>query len=84
MRFDYIFIAFGIFAGAGIVLLGTYLPVMKAIPPMMSLLFLILIFDIATAYLRNVPVMESVSVVTRALSFISGSLVLILLGGIGA
>jgi hypothetical protein len=80
MRFDYIFIAFGIFAGALIVLSGNYFPVTKTVPAMMWLLGLILAFDLITSYIRGVPVMESVSTMTRAFSFVGGSLVLILLG----
>jgi hypothetical protein len=83
MRFDHLFIAFGIFAGAAIVLGGIYFPVIKTVPAMMWLLGLILLFDIITAYLRNVPVMESVSTMTRAFCFIGGSLVLIWLGDLG-
>jgi hypothetical protein len=82
MRFDHIFIAFGILAGAAIVLGGHYFPIMKSIPAMLWLLTAILSFDLVTAYLRGVAVMESVSTQTRAFSFIGGSLVLILLGGV--
>jgi hypothetical protein len=82
MRFDYIFIAFGIFAGALIVLSGNYFPVTKTIPAMMWLLGLILTFDLIAAYVRGVAVMESVSTMTRAFSFVGGSMVLILLGAL--
>ncbi len=83
MRYDYIFIAFGVFAGAALSLLGLQLPaVFKAIPALMWLLGAILLFDVGGAYLRGVPVMTSVSTQTRILAFVGGVVALIVSGGL--
>jgi hypothetical protein len=83
MRYDYIFIAFGIFAGAALSLLGMQSPaVFKAIPALMWLLGIILLFDIGGAYLRGVPVMTSVSTQTRVFAFVGGAVAMILSGGL--
>jgi hypothetical protein len=83
MKFDYIFIAFGIFAGASITLLAVQAPAFfKAIPALMWLIGAILIFDVASAYLRGVPVPSSVSINTRVVAFCGGALALILSGGV--
>jgi hypothetical protein len=83
MRFDYFFIAFGIFAGAALALLGPQLPqLFKTIPPLMALLGAILLFDLGGAYLRGVPVMTSVSTQTRVIAFVGGAVALILSGGL--
>jgi hypothetical protein len=83
MRFDYFFIAFGIFAGAALALLGQQSPALfKAIPALMWLLGAILLFDVGGAYLRGVPVMTSVSTRTRVIAFFGGAAALILSGGL--
>ena len=82
MRFDYFFIAFGIFAGAALALLSPQLPqLFKTIPPLMVLLVAILLFDLGGAYVRGVPVMTSVPTQTRVFAFVSGAVALILSGG---
>jgi hypothetical protein len=82
MRFDYLFIAFGILAGAALTLLGLQAPaVFKAAPALMWLLGAILLFDVASAYWRGVPVMTSVSTQTRVIAFCGGALALIVSGG---
>jgi peptidoglycan/LPS O-acetylase OafA/YrhL len=82
MRFDYVFIAFGIFAGAALALLSPQAPqVFKVIPPLMALLGAILLFDVGAAYVRGVPVMTSTSTQTRVFAFLAGALALILSGG---
>jgi hypothetical protein len=79
MRYDYIFIAFGIFAGAALSLLGMQAPqIFKAIP----VLGAILLFDVGGAYLRGVPVITSVSTQTRILAFAGGVVALIVSGGL--
>ncbi len=83
MRFDYIFIALGVIAGASISLLRLHAPgLVTAIPPMMWLLGAILLIDIVGAYLRGVPVMTSVSTTTRVIAFCGGALALIISGGL--
>jgi hypothetical protein len=83
MRYDYIFIAFGIFAGAALSLLGMQAPqIFKAIPVLMWLLGAILLFDVGGAYLRGVPVITSVSTQTRILAFAGGVVALIVSGGL--
>jgi hypothetical protein len=83
MRFDYIFIALGVIAGAGISLLRLYAPgLMTAIPPMMWLLGAILLVDLIGAYWRGVPVMTSVTSTTRVIAFCGGAIALIISGGL--
>jgi hypothetical protein len=83
MRYDYIFIAFGIFAGAALALIGPQLPAsLKALPPLLWLLLAVLAFDLVGAYARGVPVMESVSTNTRVIAFVCGAVALILSGGL--
>ena len=83
MRFEYFFIAFGIFAGAALALLGQQSPALfKAIPALMWLLGAILLFDVGGAYLRGVPVMTSVTTQTRVIAFFGGAAALILSGGL--
>ena len=83
MKFEYIFIAFGILAGASISLLAVQAPVVfKAIPALMWLIGAILVFDIAAAYLCGVSVYSSVSINTRVIAFCCGALALILSGGV--
>ncbi|MFM9976137.1 MAG: hypothetical protein ACKVON_16385 [Beijerinckiaceae bacterium] len=83
MRFETIFVAFGVIAGAGLSLLGLQAPALfKSAPALMWLLGAILLFDIASAYLRGVPVMTSVSTTTRVFGFCGGALALILSGGL--
>ena len=82
MRFDHIFIAFGIFAGAALSLIGAQAPVVKAVPALMLLLIAILLFDLAASYIRGVPVMASVSAMTRAFAFVGGGVALLISGGI--
>ncbi|MGL4635414.1 MAG: hypothetical protein ACRCWF_05485 [Beijerinckiaceae bacterium] len=82
MRFDYIFIALGVIAGAGLSLLRLYVPALfTAIPPMMWLLGAILLVDLVSAYARGVPVMTSVSTTTRVVAFCGGAIALIISGG---
>ncbi len=81
MRFDHIFIAFGIFAGAALSLLGGHVPAVKAVPALLLLLGAILLFDFAAAYIRGVPVMSSVPTMTRAAAFIGGGVAMLLSGG---
>ncbi len=81
MRFDHIFIAFGILAGAALSLIGAQVPAIKAIPALMLLLGAILIFDLAAATIRGVPVMTSVSAITRAVAFVGGGVAMLISGG---
>ncbi len=81
MRFDHIFIAFGIFAGAALALIGAQVPAIKAVPALMLLLGAILVFDLAAAYIRGVPVMTSVSAITRAVAFVGGGVAMLISGG---
>ncbi len=81
MRFDHIFIAFGIFAGAALALIGAQAPAIKAVPALMLLLGAILVFDLAAAYIRGVPVMTSVSAITRAVAFVGGGVAMLISGG---
>ncbi len=81
MRFDHIFIAFGIFAGAALTLIGGQVPAIRAVPALMLLLGAILIFDLAAAYIRGVPVMTSVSAITRAVAFVGGGVAMLISGG---
>lgn len=83
MRFDTLFMAFGVLAGAVIALLGIQGPaIFKAVPAMLWLLGAILLFDIASAYIRAVPVMTSVTTSTRVIAFCGGAVALILSGGL--
>jgi len=82
MRFDTLFIAVCVFAGAAIALLGQHWPQVKLIPGMILLLAVILVFDVASAYVRGVPVMLSVSTTIRAIGFVAGTLALTLSGGL--
>jgi hypothetical protein len=82
MRFDHIFMAFGVFAGAALSLIGAQVPALKAVPALLLLLGAILVFDLATAYIRGVPVMSSVSAITRAFAFVGGGAAMMLSGGI--
>ena len=81
MRFDFLFIAFGVLAGAALPLVADAVPAMKALPALLWLLAAILVFDLATAYIRGVPVMASVPTLARAAAFIGGGLALLLTGG---
>ena len=82
MRFDHVFIAFGILAGAALSLIGAQVPAIKAVPALMLLLGAILLFDLAAAHIRGVPVMTSVSAITRAVAFVGGGVAMLISGGI--
>ena len=83
MRFAYAFIGFGVLAGATLAFLGPLIPAqLKVFPPLLWLLASVLLFDIITAYVRGVPVMQSVSTNTRVIAFIGGAVVMMLLGGL--
>jgi hypothetical protein len=82
MRFDHAFIAFGILAGAALPLIGAAVPAMRAVPALIWLLGAILVFDLAGAYARGVPVTGSVPTQTRVLAFIGGAAALLLTGGV--
>jgi len=82
LRFDHLFIAFGVLAGAALSLAAAALPAMKSVPALLWLLGAILIFDLAAAYIRGVPVMGSVPTLTRVLAFVGGAAALLLSGGI--
>ncbi len=82
MRFDHFFIAFCVFSGAVLGLLGLQSPALfTVVPPLMALLIVILLFDVGAAYARGLPVMTSVSTQTRVIAFIGGAIALILSGG---
>jgi hypothetical protein len=82
MKFDHMFMAFGLLAGAGLSLVvGQWPAVATFAPPLLLLLALLLIFDLATAYIRNMPVMQSVSTTTRFIAFCGGAVALVLSGG---
>jgi hypothetical protein len=81
MRFDHLFIVFGIVSGAALALLGPVLPPsLRAIPALMWLLGAILVFDLASAHIRGIAVQQSVTMVTRAIAFCAGVLVLVFSG----
>ncbi len=85
MRFDHLFIAFCVFAGAVLGLLGQQSSALfGVVPPLMPLLIVILLFDLDAAYARGLPVMTSVPTQTRVIAFIGGAIALILSGGSGS
>jgi hypothetical protein len=81
MRFDIIFIAFAALAGAGIGELGKVMPQVRAVPSLMLLLAAILVFDLASAAVRRIPVVYSVGIATRLVAFCGGVLALVFSGG---
>lgn len=81
MRFDHLFIAFGVLVGAALPLVAGSIPAIKALPALLWLLLAILLFDLASAKARGRPLMESVSTLTRALAFAGGAAALLLSGG---
>jgi uncharacterized membrane-anchored protein len=81
MRFDMIFIAFGALAGLSIAELGVKLPQIRVVPALMWLLGAILVFDVASAAIRRIPVVYSVGLATRLVAFAGGVLALMLSGG---
>jgi hypothetical protein len=84
MKFEHMFMAFGLLAGASVSLVVGRWPVVTAYaPPLLLLLAALLIFDLATAYVRNMPVMQSVSTTTRFIAFCGGAVALVLSGGMG-
>jgi hypothetical protein len=82
MRFDMNFIAFAALAGLSIAELGVRLPQIRVVPALMWLLGAILVFDLASAAIRRVPVVHSVGLVTRLIAFVGGVLALMLSGGL--
>jgi uncharacterized membrane-anchored protein len=80
MRFDMIFIAFGALAGLTIAELGVKLPQIRVVPALMWLLGAILVFDVASAAIRRIPVVYSVGLATRLIAFAGGVLALMLSG----
>jgi hypothetical protein len=82
MRFDIIFIAFGAIAGLSVAELGKVLPQMRVVPALMWLLGAILVFDVASAAVRRVPVVRSVGLATRLIAFCGGVLALMFSGGL--
>jgi hypothetical protein len=80
MKFDHAFIAFGILAGIAVGFSAGYLPFLKKAPAMLWLLGAILVFDLAAAYIRGVPIILSVGTAARLVAFCGGVSALILTG----